>query len=59
MTGWRLGYAHGPAEVIAQMIKLQQYTFVCAPQPAQWAGIVALDVDMTLRTSTTIAASAT
>ncbi|HEV3137817.1 MAG TPA: aminotransferase class I/II-fold pyridoxal phosphate-dependent enzyme, partial [Pirellulales bacterium] len=46
MTGWRLGYAHGPAEIIQQMIKLQQYTFVCAPQPAQWAGIVALDVDM-------------
>ncbi len=39
MTGWRLGFAHGPAEVIQQMIKLQQYTFVCAPQPAQWAGI--------------------
>jgi aspartate aminotransferase len=47
MTGWRLGYAHGPAEVMAQMIKMQQYTFVCAPQPAQWAGIAALDVDMT------------
>jgi aspartate/methionine/tyrosine aminotransferase len=46
MTGWRLGFAHGPAEVIGQMIKLQQYTFVCAPQPSQWAGIEALDVDM-------------
>ncbi|MBI3840046.1 MAG: aminotransferase class I/II-fold pyridoxal phosphate-dependent enzyme [Planctomycetia bacterium] len=46
MTGWRLGFAHGPAEIIQQMIKLQQYTFVCAPQPAQWAGIAALDVDM-------------
>lgn len=46
MTGWRLGYVHGPAEVIDTMIKLQQYTFVCAPQPAQWAGAVALDVDM-------------
>ena len=46
MTGWRLGYAHGPAEVIAQMIKMQQYTFVCAPQVAQWAGVKALDVDM-------------
>lgn len=45
MTGWRLGYAHGPGEVIQQMIKLQQYTFVCAPQPAQWAGITALAVD--------------
>jgi aspartate/methionine/tyrosine aminotransferase len=46
LTGWRLGFAHGPGEIIQQMIKLQQYTFVCAPQPAQWAGIVALDVDM-------------
>jgi aspartate aminotransferase/aminotransferase len=46
MTGWRLGFAHGPAEIIQQMIKLQQYTFVCAPQPVQWAGIAALDVDV-------------
>ncbi|MEX0675612.1 MAG: aminotransferase class I/II-fold pyridoxal phosphate-dependent enzyme [Pirellulales bacterium] len=45
MTGWRLGFAHGPAEVIREMIKLQQYTFVCAPQPAQWAGVRALEVD--------------
>jgi aspartate/methionine/tyrosine aminotransferase len=47
MTGWRLGYVHGPAEIIDTMIKLQQYTFVCAPQPVQWAGAVAMDVDMT------------
>jgi aspartate aminotransferase/aminotransferase len=46
MTGWRLGYVHGPAEVIETMIKLQQYSFVCAPQPAQWAGAVAMDVDL-------------
>ncbi|HEX4144235.1 MAG TPA: aminotransferase class I/II-fold pyridoxal phosphate-dependent enzyme [Pirellulales bacterium] len=46
MTGWRVGYAHGPKAVIAQMIKLQQYTFVCAPQPFQWAAAAALDVDM-------------
>jgi aspartate/methionine/tyrosine aminotransferase len=46
MTGWRLGFAHGPAEVIQQMIKLQQFSFVCAPQPVQWAGIAALEVDM-------------
>jgi aspartate aminotransferase/aminotransferase len=45
MTGWRLGYVHGPQEVIDTMIKLQQYTFVCAPQPAQWAGAVALGVE--------------
>ena len=46
MTGWRLGFVHGPAEVIETMIKLQQYSFVCAPQPAQWAGAVAMDVDL-------------
>jgi len=46
MTGWRVGWIHGPGEVIQQMIKLQQYTFVCAPQPAQWAGLAALNVDM-------------
>lgn len=46
MTGWRMGYAHGPAEVIQAMSRLQQYTFVCAPQPAQWACLTALDVDM-------------
>ena len=46
MTGWRLGFAHGPREIIETMIKLQQYTFVCAPQPAQWAGAVAMDVDV-------------
>ena len=46
VTGWRVGYVHGPAEVIETMIKLQQYTFVCAPQPAQWASLAAMDVDM-------------
>ncbi|MFI4875624.1 MAG: pyridoxal phosphate-dependent aminotransferase [Blastopirellula sp. JB062] len=46
MTGWRVGFVHGPAAVIETMIKLQQYTFVCAPQPAQWASAAALDVDM-------------
>lgn len=46
MTGWRVGYVHGPSDVIETMIKLQQYTFVCAPQPAQWASLVAMDVDV-------------
>ncbi len=46
MTGWRVGFVHGPAAVIDEMIKLQQYTFVCAPQPAQWAAIAALGLDM-------------
>ena len=44
MTGWRLGYAAGPAEVIAEMTKLQQYSFVCAPSFAQYAGVTALSV---------------
>ena len=30
MPGWRIGFAHGPAEIIREMIKFQQYTFVCA-----------------------------
>jgi aspartate aminotransferase/aminotransferase len=47
MTGWRLGFAHGPAALIDTMIKLQQYSFVCAPQPAQWAGAAAVDLDIT------------
>jgi aspartate aminotransferase/aminotransferase len=46
MPGWRLGFAHGPGEIIREMIKLQQYSFVCAPHPLQWAGAVAMDVDM-------------
>jgi aspartate/methionine/tyrosine aminotransferase len=46
MTGWRVGWVHGPAEVIQTMIKLQQYSFVCAPQPAQWAALAAMDVDL-------------
>ena len=47
MTGWRLGFVHGPAHVMQQMIKLQQFTFVCAPHPVQWAGLAALDYDVT------------
>ena len=46
MTGWRLGYAAGPAEIISQMTKLQQYTFVCPPTPLQHAALAALDVPM-------------
>lgn len=46
MTGWRLGYVHGPAEIIEALVKLQQYTFVCAPQPVQWAGLTALRTPM-------------
>jgi aspartate aminotransferase/aminotransferase len=47
MTGLRIGYVHAPKQLTETMLKIQQYTFVCAPQPAQWAGLVALDFDMT------------
>ena len=46
MTGWRLAYAAGPEEIIAQMTKLQQYTFVCAPSAFQYAALKAMDVPM-------------
>ena len=46
MTGWRLGYVHGPSEIIQTMLKLQQYSFVCAPTPMQWGAMAALDYDM-------------
>lgn len=49
MTGWRLGLVHGPAHVIQQMIKLQQFTFVCAPHPMQWAALAAADCDISGR----------
>jgi len=43
MTGWRLGWAAGPADIIREMIKVQQYSFVCAPSFAQKAAIKALE----------------
>ena len=49
MTGLRLGFAHGPAHIIQQMVKLQQFTFVCAPQPVQWAGLAAMTCDISDR----------
>ena len=42
MTGWRLGYALGPHEVIDQMTKLHQYAIMSAPTMAQYAAIEAL-----------------
>lgn len=49
MTGWRIGYAAGPEDVIQAMNTLQQYSFVCAPSFAQKAAVRGLDVDMTER----------
>jgi aspartate aminotransferase/aminotransferase len=49
MAGWRLGYAATGEclkDVIEQMTKIQQYTFVCAPSPFQKAAIAALDYDV-------------
>lgn len=42
MTGWRVGYACGPAEVIDAMMKIHQYSIMCAPTMAQAAALEAL-----------------
>jgi len=42
MTGWRIGYACAPTEIIAAMTKIHQYTMMCAPTMAQVAAIEAL-----------------
>jgi len=42
MTGWRLGYACGPREIISQMTKIHQYAIMCAPTTSQFAAIEAL-----------------
>jgi len=42
MTGWRLGYACGPKEVIAQMTKIHQFAIMCAPTTSQYAAVEAL-----------------
>lgn len=49
MTGWRIGWAHGPQHIIQQMLKLQQFTFVCSPHPVQYAGLTAWDFDISDR----------
>ncbi len=51
MTGWRLGYAAGPALIMEQMIKIHQFAIMCAPTTSQYAGIEAVkngdpDVEM-------------
>ncbi|MBP3543867.1 MAG: aminotransferase class I/II-fold pyridoxal phosphate-dependent enzyme, partial [Lachnospiraceae bacterium] len=42
MTGWRLGYAAGPAQIIEQMIKIHQFAIMCAPTNSQYAAVEAL-----------------
>ena len=51
MTGWRLGYAAGPAEILKQMIKIHQFAIMCAPTTSQYAAVSALrDGDEDVRT---------
>ncbi len=42
MTGWRLGYACGPKEIMKQMVKIHQFAIMCAPTTSQYAAIEAL-----------------
>lgn len=42
MTGWRLGYACGPADIIEQMLKIHQFAIMCAPTTSQYAAVEAL-----------------
>lgn len=42
MTGWRLGYLCGPEQMIQQMLKIHQYTIMCAPSTSQYAAVDAL-----------------
>lgn len=42
MTGWRLGYACGPEEIIKQMTKIHQFAIMCAPTTSQYAAVEAL-----------------
>ena len=43
MTGWRLGYAMGPANIIDQMRKIHQYAIMCAPTTSQYAAVEAMN----------------
>jgi aspartate/methionine/tyrosine aminotransferase len=45
-TGWRMGYAAGPKQLIDAMLKLKQQTFVCAPSIMQHALVGAYDIDL-------------
>ena len=42
MTGWRLGYACGPANILAQMTKIHQFAIMCAPTTSQYAAVEAV-----------------
>lgn len=49
MTGWRMGWAYGPKDLIGAMLNIQMYSFVCAPSIAQHACLKAFDLDMAPR----------
>ncbi len=42
MTGWRLGYAMGPSQIISQMTKIHQFAIMCAPTTSQYAAVEAV-----------------
>lgn len=42
MTGWRLGYACAPSNILSQMLKIHQYAIMCAPTTSQYAAVNAL-----------------
>ena len=46
MTGHRVGWCHGPRHLVEAMIKLQQFSFVCSPQPSQWGALAGVDLDL-------------
>ena len=46
VPGWRTGFAIGPKRILAEMLKIQQYSFVCAPSVAQWGLAAGFEVDL-------------
>ena len=51
VPGWRVGWVLGPKDLVAQMLKVQQYTIVCAHSASQWAMLEALKADTTTITN--------
>lgn len=43
MTGWRLGYACAPKEIMTQMVKIHQFAIMCAPTTSQFAAVKAIN----------------
>jgi len=51
IPGWRIGYVIAPTAAVAQMIKIQQYSFVCSPSIVQWGMVDGVDLDLTAITA--------